>query len=66
MPAIKCSSCARYSRQDGCALEQTHYWQYRNCMLDERNSWIPRQEKEEIRDAELQKHINDILDGQQG
>ena len=66
MPAIKCNSCARYSRQYGCELEQAHYWKYRDCMLDMRNSWIPRQEKEEIRDAELQKHLDNILDGQQG
>lgn len=66
MPAIKCNSCARYSSKDGCELEQAHYWKYRDCMLDNRDSWVPRQEKEEIRDAELQKHIDHILDGQQG
>lgn len=66
MASYKCNSCGRWTLKDGCELEQTSYWKFRDCMLDKSDSWVPRQEKEEIRDAELQKHIDHILDGQQG
>lgn len=54
MPAIKCMTCKRYSIEKGCELDRSNrYFEFRACMLDEQDFYIPKNEKKEVKKSEI-------------
>lgn|GEM_PF-5956198 len=44
MASMKCFQCARWSFQNGCALERDNYYQFRDCMLDHKDYSFPKEQ----------------------
>lgn len=40
MAAFKCNRCARYSYEEGCKLERSNYYQFRDCMTGRKSYWL--------------------------
>lgn len=48
MAALKCESCSRYSFAEGCKLERSNYFQFRDCMLGRKDYRYPKEHTQNI------------------
>lgn len=47
MPKIMCRNCKRWTYAEGCNLERSNYYQFRDCMIERKDYSFPKETEQE-------------------